>query len=174
MPNWNYATIILKGDKISLDQIEDTGFELQKLRPMPKELYDDMNGENFGGRLWNKSDTTGTLEEWQTHCKTDKEKAEMKKHYEQHLIDFKMVCGWIDKYGVNGWHEWSAKYWGTKLTKDVSLRRISDTELKVDLTTAWALPLELLKFISNKYKVEMFGDSQNQDGMELIPFTLEN
>lgn len=176
MPNWNYATIFIKGSKKALDEIEATGFDFQKIRPMPQELYDDINGKNLGGRLWKKDDDKGTLESWQTHCKTKKEKDEMKERYEEFLKDFETVCGWIKIYGVNGWHDWANEYWGTKwnpFPNRVQMKRNFETELEVELTTAWSLPLELLRFMAQKYKVKIVGDTINQDGMEQIPFALE-
>jgi hypothetical protein len=165
MPNWNNANLVLKGTKENIDLIVETGFDFQKIIPMPQEILEDSEGKNLGGRNWNIGDEAGTLEEWQTHCKTDKERAEMKLRYEEHLEDFKLVVSWIDKYGVNGWYDWSIKNWGTKWNPypdSVQLDRISDTELNVDLKTAWDLPTEILKELIRKYDVIISGSQINE------------
>ncbi len=175
MPNWNDANLTITGTKENIDRIAETGFDFQKLRPMPQEMYEDSKGKNLGGRCWKKDDKTGTLEEWQTHCKTDKEKATMKEHYEEHLVDFAKVCGWIDKYGYNGWYDWSVDHWGTKWNPypdSVEVNRVSDTELDVSLTTAWSLPLDLLKFLMKKYNVSINGETMGEDDRKHREFAL--
>jgi len=163
MPNWNEADIVIKGSKESLDRLAETSFDFQKIRPMPQELDEDSSGKNLGGRNWNKDDDKGTLESWCQNCKTDEERAEMKKHYEEYLVDFDTVCRWIDEYGVNGWYDWSIKNWGTKWnSSDVTLIRRSDEKLYVSFTTAWSLPVEILKFIEHKYQVTISGSTLNE------------
>ena len=175
MPNWNNATLVLKGTKENIDLVVRTGFDFQKIIPMPQEFIDDSVGKNLGGRNWSKDDKAGTLEEWQTHCKTDEARAEMKLRYEEHLEDFKLVISWIDKYGVNGWWNWSVKNWGTKWNpypESVQLERISDTELNVELKTAWSLPIEILRELIKKYDVTISGDQINDDDMKERAFVL--
>jgi len=175
MPNWNNATLYLRGTKENIDALVETGFDFQKLVPMPDELNEDGNGKNLGGRCWKKTDKISTLEEWQINCKTDQEREQMKEHYEQYLKDFELVCSWIDKYGVNGWHEWALQYWGTKWNPypdNVSMERESDTKLRVTLTTAWNLPVPILTHIMQKYDLRISGDTVNEHDGKLMEFAL--
>lgn len=175
MPNWNSATVVFTGTKENIDKLYDTGFDFQKIRPMPQEMYDDSRGKNLGGRNWKKDDDKGTLESWQTHCKTDEEKQKMKEHYEEYLKDFETVCGWIDKYGYNGWYDWSVENWGTKWNpypNNVSIERVSDTMLEVQLTTAWSLPLDLLKHVKEQYNLKIAGETMAEDDQVNRGFSL--
>ena len=176
MPNWNYATIYITGSKESIDKLVETGFDFQNIRPMPNELYEDGKGKNLGGCCWKKDDKTGTLDEWQVHCKTDKEREEMEEHYKEHLVDFATVCRWIDDYGANGWHEWATKNWGTKWNpypESIDMERESDERVKVEMKTAWGLPIEIINFVIKKYNVKVSGETQNEDGMIKKEFALQ-
>ena len=76
------------------------------------------------------------------------------------------------------WYEWRLKNWGTKWkptakNNHLELDRVSDIKLKVRMDTAWCLPLEILKFMTLKYAIQIIGTSQEENDDEPIPFIVE-
>jgi hypothetical protein len=65
------------------------------------------------------------------------------------------------------WYEWRIKNWGTKWkptaeNNHLNVERISDIKLKVNMTTAWCLPIEILKFITMRYPIQITGTTQEE------------
>lgn len=177
MPNWNYATIYLTGDKKVLDEIYKTGFDFNKLRPMPKEFSDDVkSNKNLGGLMWKADMEKPKEEDYLKRAKTNKEKEDLKKLYDETVENWKTVMRWIKEYGTNGWYEWSNRNWGTKwnpFPEHVTLERESDIKIKVDLQTAWCLPMQLLTHITKKYPIQILGTTQEETEHNAEPFVIE-
>lgn len=76
------------------------------------------------------------------------------------------------------WYQWRLKNWGTKWkpTAEIGhleLDRVSDIKLKVRMDTAWCLPVEILKFITTKYPIQITGTSQEENDDKPIPFVVD-
>lgn len=76
------------------------------------------------------------------------------------------------------WYEWRLKNWGTKWkptteNDHLNVERVSDIKIKVTMETAWSLPLELLKFLTLKYPVQIFGTSQEETEEQALSFVVE-
>ncbi|NIS94934.1 MAG: hypothetical protein GTN97_03290 [Nitrosopumilaceae archaeon] len=74
------------------------------------------------------------------------------------------------------WYDWRLKNWGTKWNPNDdhrSVERISDIKLKVSLTTAWCLPIEILKFITQKYGVSIIGTTIEETEEQETRFVCE-
>jgi len=122
MPNWNYATIFLKGSKEDIEKIYKTGFDFQKILPIPDEI--------------------------------DPDKQKIK---------------------TDAWYHWCIDNWGTKwnpFPDQLELQRESDDKIRVMMTTAWCLPVQILKFLSQKYNVEIHGDTIEEQEVTSTPFKL--
>jgi len=177
MPNWNYATIVITGDKEHIDTIFKTGLDFQVIRPMPKEIYDDSIGKNFGGRDWKIDDEIPTLDDYVKNARNKKEREFYEKSFYEVIEGQKLVKSWIEKYGVNGWYEWASKYWGTKwnpFPHDVELERVSDIKMEVTMKTAWGLPIEILKHITRNYPVQIHGTTEEESEGRTIPFVIDD
>lgn len=177
MPNWNYATIAITGDEEYIDEIFNTGFDFQVIRPMPKEIYEDSVGKNFGGRDWKTDDEMPTLDDYVKNAKNEKERKFYEESFYEVIEGHKLVNGWIEKYGVNGWYDWASKYWGTKwnpFPDNVELERISNYKMTVSMKTAWGLPIEILKHITKNYPVQIHGTTEEESEGRVIPFVIED
>lgn len=76
------------------------------------------------------------------------------------------------------WYEWRLKNWGTKWkptaeNDHLKVERISDIKIKVTIQTAWSLPLELLKFLTLKYPIQIFGTTQEETEEQALSFIVE-
>lgn len=76
------------------------------------------------------------------------------------------------------WYQWRLKNWGTKWkptteNNHLELDRVSDIKLKVRMETAWCLPVEILKFMTLKYPIQIIGTSQEENDDEPTPFIVE-
>ena len=76
------------------------------------------------------------------------------------------------------WYEWRLKNWGTKWKPTaenghLELERVSDIKIKVRMDTAWCLPVEILKFMTLKYPINIIGTSQEETEEQSIPFIVE-
>jgi len=76
------------------------------------------------------------------------------------------------------WYEWRLKNWGTKWkptaeNDHLKVERVSDIKIKVTMETAWCLPLELLKFLTLKYPIQIFGTTQEETEEQALSFIVE-
>ena len=76
------------------------------------------------------------------------------------------------------WYQWRLENWGTKWkptaeNNHLELVRVSDIKLKVEMETAWCLPVEILKFMTLKYPIQIIGTSQEENDEQPIPFIVE-
>lgn len=74
------------------------------------------------------------------------------------------------------WYEWRLKNWGTKWKPEkdhLKVERISDIKIKVTMETAWCLPSELLKFLTLKYPIQIFGTTQEETEEQALSFIVE-
>ena len=76
------------------------------------------------------------------------------------------------------WYEWRLKNWGTKWkptreNNNLDLNRVSNTKLNVIMTTAWCLPIEILKFLTFKYPVSIAGTTREETEDHSLAFVVE-
>ena len=74
------------------------------------------------------------------------------------------------------WYEWRLKNWGTKWKPEndhLNVERVSDIKIKVTMETAWSLPIDLLKFLTLKYPVQIFGTTQEETEEQALSFVVE-
>jgi len=75
------------------------------------------------------------------------------------------------------WYEWRLKNWGTKwkptAENHLKVERVSDIKIKVTMETAWCLPSELLKFLTLKYPIQIFGTTQEETEEQALSFIVE-
>lgn len=76
------------------------------------------------------------------------------------------------------WYEWRLKNWGTKWkptakNNHLELDRVSDIKIKVVMDTAWCLPTEILKFLTLKYPIQIFGTTQEETEELAMRFVVE-
>lgn len=132
MPNWNEANFEVTGDKEVIDEILKTGFDFDKIRPMPEEVWE------------------------QPNVKTDE-----------------IVKGSTSP----AWYKWRLDNWGTKWNpaeaNKVFIERISDIKIKVQMETAWCLPIQILKFVTQKYPVQIIGTTIEETEEQVTPFVVE-
>lgn len=85
------------------------------------------------------------------------------------------------QYGIKGatspaWYEWRLRNWGTKWKPEgnnLDLKRESNTSLKVQMTTAWCLPVEILKYLTLKYPITIAGTTQEETENHSMGFVVE-
>ena len=80
----------------------------------------------------------------------------------------------FDNIKSPAWYQWRLKNWGTKWKPTaVELDRVSDIKLKVRMDTAWCLPIEILKFITIKYPIQITGTTQEENEEKPTPFVVD-
>jgi len=90
--------------------------------------------------------------------------------------DVKSVCS--PEHKSPAWYVWRLKNWGTKWkptaeNNHLDVERVSDIKLKVRMDTAWCLPIEILKFITTKYPIQITGTSQEENEEQPTPFVVD-
>ncbi len=76
------------------------------------------------------------------------------------------------------WYQWRLKNWGTKWkptekNDHLVVDRVSDIKMVVTMDTAWCLPVEILKFLTLKYPIQIIGTSQEENDEQPTPFIVE-
>ncbi len=76
------------------------------------------------------------------------------------------------------WYHWRLENWGTKWkptaeNNHLELERVSDIKIKVRMDTAWCLPVEILKFLTTKYPIQITGTTQEETQELAIRFVIE-
>ena len=64
------------------------------------------------------------------------------------------------------WHKWCSENWGTQIDRDdYSVVNRGKTGLNILFATAWAPPLELLKYLVEKYKIWIKCEWREEGGL---------
>ena len=67
------------------------------------------------------------------------------------------------------WHKWCCENWGTQIDRDdYSVVNRGKTGLNVLFSTAWAPPLELLKYLVETYKIWIKCEWREEGGLAVI------
>lgn len=137
MPNWVYNKLLViaeEGKEKKLKDLLDTEFIFRTLLPIPHDL-DTMKNQSPKTKASSNDDP--------------KAQQEM-----------------IEKHGAKDWYEWCNKYWGTKWDRseyEIVQDDWKNGNIEVYFNTAWSPPVEILKFISEKYGVKII-DHYEEEG----------
>ena len=150
MPNWTTNKLVITGDKEQLDEL---------IAQVSAPYSDDREGEdqmiegNF--LLWNIIRPTNLDQYYQRGEYAEKPKEP------QPDKSMESIIGDIQEGFATGmdWYNWNVRNWGTKWEIDVDqawVSRMSDTEVRYELQTAWSPPVEALDNLAKQYPTLTF------------------
>ena len=76
----------------------------------------------------------------------------------------------------NAWYYWRLEHWGVKWPAVLKNLTESDTHIRVDMETAWALPMGILKILSEEHPKSSFHivDCEEESGMFVGSLKFQN
>lgn len=181
MPNWTTNTVTITGTKPVLEKVkellksENTVFDFDKIKPMPKSL------DIESGSIMTSAMTMASNKPTSAAYKKAKEKIHLPYTMHQMPAGYSAVLttdtdviaiGKLylenkEKYGATTWYTWCIENWGTKWNvPDAVLDSESDTELVYYFNTAWSAPIAVLQTLSEQFPdvlIEL--DSTYEDDM---------
>ncbi|CAB4129729.1 hypothetical protein UFOVP115_101 [uncultured Caudovirales phage] len=176
MPNWATSKLTITGDKKQLDELIT---QVSAPYSDDREGKDQMIEGNF--LLWNIIRPTN-LDQYYQRGEYDKSKTVPNKPTEERtpeqimegisealdgLSDYlnnppESLIEQIQHDFATGmdWYNWNVRNWGTKWEIDTDqswINRVSDTEVRYELQTAWSPPVEALDNLAKQYPTLAFG-----------------
>jgi Ferredoxin-like domain in Api92-like protein len=138
MPNWVSNSMTIVGERVLIDKFVEREFDSDDYRPMPEELKHLHKGATkIGDKVVH---TWRELEDGTSVEITPEEQLEL-----------------LSKHGVLDWYEWNVQYIGCKWKpSDVGeWVRVNDNTARVNFDTPWGPPLELLRYMSAQFDVNI-------------------
>ena len=182
MPNWATSKLVITGDQEQLDELIT-----QVSTPYSVEL-DEPHTQEGHFLLWNIIRPTN-LDAYHQRGDYDKSKAMPDKPTETRTPEeiLEQVTEALDGLSEylnnppeslieqiqdgfrNGmdWYNWNVRNWGTKweISQDQSwINRVSETEVRYELTTAWSPPVEALDNLAKQYPTLAFSIMSIDEG----------
>ena len=186
MPNWATSKLVITGDQEQLDELIT-----QVSTPYAEEHSDSsVEPEQVTGHflLWNiirptnldayyqrgDYDKSKTMPDKPTETRTPEEILEQVTEALDGLSEYlnnppESLIEQIQDGFRNGmdWYNWNVRNWGTKweLSEDQSwINRVSDNEVRYELTTAWSPPVEALDNLAKQYPTLAFSIMSIDEG----------